>query len=97
MGTAEAHRVPLGPVPVLAHAGAPAGCALAGCRAVAPVVVLATPAAVHREGLARVSRIAQANSGPKWHCPQRGVSALELPQGEGGRWNLHPGTHQVHV
>ena len=85
MGTAEAHRVPLGPAPVLAHAGAHAGCALAGCRAVAPVVVLSIPAAGHREGLARVSRIALANSGPKWHCPQRGVPVLELPQGEGSR------------
>ena len=81
METAEATRVPLGPAPVQAHAGAPAGCALAGCRAEAPVVVLHTPGpeAGHRKGPARVSRIAQANSGLRWHCPQRGVSALELP------------------
>ena len=97
MGTAEAHRVPLGPAPVLAHAGAPAGCALAGCRAESPVVVLPTPEAGHGKGPARVSRIAQANSGLRWHCPQRGVSALELPLEEGGRWHLHPGTHQVRM
>ena len=97
METAEAHRVPLGPAPVLAHAVAHAGCALARCRAVAPVVVLSIPVAGHREGLAGVSRIALANSGLKWHYPQRGVSVLELPQGEGGRWILQPGTHQVHV
>ena len=83
--TAEAPRMPLGPVPVLALAGADAGCALAGCRAVAPVVVPAIPVAEHREGRARVSRIALANSGPKWHSPERGVLVLELPQGEGSR------------
>jgi hypothetical protein len=103
METAEATRVPLGPARVQAHAGAPAGCALAGCRAEAPVVVLHTPEAGHRKlkGPARVSPIAQANSGLRWHCPQRGVSALELPleelEGASGRWHLHPGTHQVRM
>ena len=78
--TAEAHRVPL-----LVPAAAYAGGALAGYRAVAPVLVPVTLAAEHSEGLARVSQIGLVNSGPKWHCSQGGVPVLELPQGEGSR------------
>ena len=97
METAEATRVPLGPAPVQAHAGAPAGCALAGCKAEAPVVVLPTPEAGHGKGPARASQIALVSAGLKWHCPQRGVFVLGLPLEEGGRWHLHPGTHQVRM
>ena len=95
--TAVASRMPLGHESLLALACADAGCALAGHEAGAPVAVLAIPLAEHREGRARVSRIALANSGPKWHSPERGVLELELPQGEGSRQSLHPGTHQVHM
>ena len=95
--TAVASRMPLGHEPVLALACADAGCALAGHEAGAPVAVLAIPLAEHREGRARVSRIALVSAGLKWHCPQRGVFVLGLPLEEGGRWHLHPGTHQVRM
>ena len=60
-------------------------------------MVLTIPEAGHWKGPARVSRIALVSAGLKWHCPQRGVFVSGLPLEEGGRWHLHPGTHQVRM
>ena len=92
MGTAEALVLNLGPAPAVWHSGS-----FAARWAAAPVTVLASLDAENRAGLARVSRIAKANSGPKLRFPHRGVLAVVFSQEEGRRSGLHHGTHQVHV
>ena len=92
MGTAEAPGMHLGSALVVWHAGS-----FAARWAAAPVMVPAFLDAEYRAGLARVSRIAEANSGPKLCFPHRGVLAVVFPQEEGRRSGLHHGTHQVHV
>ena len=92
MGTAEAPVLNLGPAPAVWHSGP-----FAARWAAAPVMVLASLDAEYRAGLARVSRIAKANSGPKLRFPHRGVLVVVFPQEEGRRSSLHPGTHQIRV
>ena len=88
-GTAEA--------PAEAPAGAPAEAPAEAEVEAASVTVVSSLRVLYRAAEARVSRIAEANSGPKWSYPQRGAPAAELPLEEGCRPCLHPGTHQVRM
>ena len=88
-GTAEA--------PAEAPAGALAEAPAEAEVEAASVTVVSSLRVLYRAAEARVSRIAEANSGPKWSCPQRGAPAVELPLEGGCRSGLHPGTHQVHM